>query len=156
MSVFLIGRLKIKIATITLDNASANDVAARNLLSKFSARGSMFFHGKFFHVRCSAHILNLLVSDGLKAIEPLIENIRQTVKYLKKSPSRLYKFSEIVKSFNISTKQGLCLDVPTRWGSTYKMLERAFTFKNVFCIMQIWMPNIDGSHLVKNGGYTLK
>ena len=77
-----------------------------------------FFHVKFFHVRCSAHILNLLVSDGLKAIEPLIENIRQTVKYLKKSPSRLYKFTEIVKSLNMSTKRGLCLDVPTRWGST--------------------------------------
>ncbi|KAM0926139.1 hypothetical protein ACQ4PT_003946 [Festuca glaucescens] len=148
-----------KFATITLDNASANDVAARQLLSKFTARGSMFFHGKFFHVRCSAHILNLLLSDGLKAIEPLIENIKQTVKYLKKSPSRLYKFSEIVRSLNISTKQGLCLDVPTRWGSTHKMLEPLsvpLASKMLFCIMQIWMPIIGGSHLVKNGGYMLK
>ncbi|VAH14919.1 unnamed protein product [Triticum turgidum subsp. durum] len=125
-------KIEDKIATITLDNASSNDVAARQLMSKFKARGSVFFHGKFFHVRCSAHILNLLVSDGLKAIEPLIENIRQTVKYLKKSPSRLYKFTEIFKSLNMSTKRGLCLDVPTRWGSTYKMLEHAFSFKNAF------------------------
>jgi hypothetical protein len=87
-------KIEDKIATINLDNASSNDVAARQPMSKFTARGSMFFHGKFFHVRCSAHILNLLVSDGLKAIDSLIENIRQTVKYLKKSPSRLYKFSE--------------------------------------------------------------
>jgi hypothetical protein len=37
-------------------------------------------------VRCCAHILNLIVSDGLKEIDESIVKVRSAVKYVKSSP----------------------------------------------------------------------
>ena len=48
------------------------------------------------------------------------------------SPQRLHKFSEIVKNMRLPGAKKLILDVPTRWNSTYSMLEYALQFKNVF------------------------
>ncbi|KAL0462646.1 UNVERIFIED_CONTAM: Zinc finger BED domain-containing protein RICESLEEPER 2 [Sesamum latifolium] len=47
-------------------------------------------------------------------------------------PSRLYRFMEIVKQLQLPTTKGLILDVPTRWNSTYGMLESAMVFRDVF------------------------
>ena len=121
-----------KIFTITLDNASSNDLAVRVLKENFEGKEKLHFGGKIFHVRCCAHILNLMVQDGLTEVRDVIENIRESVKYLKLSPSRLYKFNEIVKSLKLSTSKRLILDVPTRWNSTYAMLECALENKSVF------------------------
>ncbi|PKA52694.1 Putative AC transposase [Apostasia shenzhenica] len=102
--------------------------------------------GRFFHVRCTAHILNLMVQNGLKVISKVISNIRDSVLYLKRSPSRLYKFGEIARQLGISTCRGLRIDVPTRWNSTFKMLDAAFYYKVVFpeyaCrdLHYIWLP----------------
>ena len=62
----------------------------------------------------------------------MIENIRESVKYLNLSPSRLYKFNEIVKSLKLSTSKRLILDVPTQWNSTYAMLECSLENKSIF------------------------
>jgi hypothetical protein len=40
-------------------------------------------------------------------------------------------FSEIARGLDLSCKK-LILDVPTRWNSTYLMLETAIKFKEVF------------------------
>ncbi|XP_038987604.1 zinc finger BED domain-containing protein RICESLEEPER 2-like [Phoenix dactylifera] len=121
-----------KVSTITLDNASSNDTAVKVLRDNFAIKGKLYFSGKIFHVRCCAHVLNLMVQDGLAEIRDVIENIRESVKYLKMSPSRLHKFTEIVKQLKLSTSKILQLDVPTRWNSTYEMLESALEFKPVF------------------------
>ena len=44
-----------KIMTITMDNASSNDNAAKRLMDKIIARKSAKFIPKYFHVRCCAH-----------------------------------------------------------------------------------------------------
>ena len=51
--------------SITLDNASNNDTATTNLSAKLLARKNGQFDPKYFHVRCAAHIVNLVVNDGL-------------------------------------------------------------------------------------------
>ncbi|XP_062003222.1 zinc finger BED domain-containing protein RICESLEEPER 2-like [Rosa rugosa] len=138
-----------KICTITLDNASANDAAVRNLKDNFALKGRLLLKGKIFHVRCSAHVLNLMVQDGLTEIQKIILNIRESVKYFKMSPSRLHKFVEIVKQLQLPTSKRLILDVPTRWNSTYAMLEAALVFKEVFPRYQErdpyyqWLPSVD-------------
>ncbi|XP_072990304.1 zinc finger BED domain-containing protein RICESLEEPER 2-like [Typha latifolia] len=121
-----------KVSTITLDNASANDVAAKTIMNNFQVRDKLYFKGLIFHVRCCAHILNLVVQDGIHVIQDVIENIRCSVTYLKKSPSRMYKFGEIARQLSVPTSKGLALDVATRWNSTYVMLEHAFVYQKVF------------------------
>ena len=57
-----------KVSTITLDNASSNDSAVRTLRDHFAEKGNLYFNSKIFHVRCCAHVLNLMVQDGLSEI----------------------------------------------------------------------------------------
>ena len=81
----------------------------------------------------------------------MIENIRESVKYLKLSPSRLYNFNEIVKSLKLSTSKRLILDVPTRWNSTYAMLECALENKSVFHGTRKGTTTINGCHPMRIG-----
>lgn len=122
-------KIEDKVITITLDNASNNDVAVRNLKAKLLARKSTCFVAKYFHVRCCAHIINLVVNDGIEPLGHLIDNLRQTVKDIKRSPSRMHKFVEICRSLALDIGGGLKLDVLTRWSSTYHMLKVSIAYK---------------------------
>ncbi|XP_075659050.1 zinc finger BED domain-containing protein RICESLEEPER 2-like [Castanea sativa] len=111
--------LENKVCTITLDNANNNDAAVRIL--KDAIKRKLMLGGKIFHVRCCAHVINLLVQDGLSEIEMVIENVRESVKYLITSEARLIKFGEIAKQLQLPSKK-LILDCPTCWNATYAML----------------------------------
>ncbi|CAM8907259.1 unnamed protein product [Rhodiola kirilowii] len=120
-----------KLATVTVDNASYNDVAVKNLKEVLSYQRKLPFDGMFFHVRCCAHIVNILVQEGLQEIGDIVYNIRETVKHIEKSSHRIKMFGDVVKKWRLSGKK-LILDCPTRWNSTYKMLACALEFKDVF------------------------
>ncbi|CAN1750153.1 Zinc finger BED domain-containing protein RICESLEEPER 2 [Linum perenne] len=120
-----------KIWTITLDNAAYNDLAMRTLKNTLTFVSKLPLSGEIFHVRCCAHILNLLVQCGLKEIEGIIENVRQSVKHIAMSEQRVNWFREIAKQLRLSGKK-LTLDCCTRWNSTYFMLSGASEFKAVF------------------------
>jgi hypothetical protein len=122
-------KIEDKVASITFDNAASNDLAVKFLLAKFENRKALWFEGKFLHVRCCAHILNLVVQDGLKMIEHLTDKVRETIKYIKKSNNRFYKFQNDIDSLNIGRSKGMVLDCCTRWGSTFKMLDSAFHYR---------------------------
>ncbi|XP_055803527.1 zinc finger BED domain-containing protein RICESLEEPER 1-like [Solanum dulcamara] len=121
-----------KIITITVDNASSNDVMVKELHKQIVNWGSNMKCGNHLHVRCMAHILNLIVQDGLKEVGPSIKRVRQMVKYVRQSPARIRKFKECCELKNINSKKSLCLDVPTRWNSTYLMLDAAQHFESAF------------------------
>ena len=116
---------------MTVDNASYNDVAVRMLKDNLSYKNRLSLSGKLLHVRCCAHILNLLVQDGLSEIGEIIKNVRESVKYVIQSESRLNIFGDIVKQLKLTSKQ-LILDCCTRWNATYFMLSSALEFKDVF------------------------
>lgn len=59
--------LERKISTITLDNCTTNDKAVEDLLDKLDS-SSLMLGGKLLHMRCCAHILNLIVKDGLAVL----------------------------------------------------------------------------------------
>ena len=99
-------KIEDKIISITLDNASNNDVVVRGLKAKFAARGSYCFVLKYFHVHCCAHIINLVVTDGTATISHLTSNVRESVKYIKKAVSRLHKFVEICRSLAMNIGEG--------------------------------------------------
>ncbi|XP_057811535.1 zinc finger BED domain-containing protein RICESLEEPER 2-like [Salvia miltiorrhiza] len=120
-----------KVWTITLDNASNNDVAVRILKENLLFRHTLPLGGQIFHVRCCAHILNLLVKDGLSSIQDVISKVRESVKYVAASEARVIMFGEIAKQLELSSKK-LVLDCVTRWNATYFMLSCALEFKAVF------------------------
>jgi hypothetical protein len=73
-----------------------------------------------------------VVNDGLKTNELSISKIRTALKFVRSSTQRMDKFKECVGFARITSQKSLCLDVPTRWNSTYLMLETAEKFQVAF------------------------
>ncbi|XP_011080812.1 zinc finger BED domain-containing protein RICESLEEPER 2-like [Sesamum indicum] len=131
-----------KIHTISVDNASANDSAIENLKIYVKNKRRLLCEGKLFHVRCCAHILNLIAQDGLSDIKDIVDVIRDSVEYVRRSDARFKIFSEIVKQLNLPDKK-LVDDCRTRWNSTYEMLAAAIKFKDVFPMFADREPHYD-------------
>ena len=62
-----------KLIAIAVDNCSTNDCMIEKIKNKWSH--ALLLGGRLFHMRCCAHILNLVVRDGLKVIVDDIEKI---------------------------------------------------------------------------------
>ena len=130
-----------KIFSITLDNARNMDNMQELLRNKLDQQDALVSHGAFFHIRCSAHILNLIVQDGLKVLGDSLVKVRESVKYVQGSESRVMKFQECIKLVNLDSSKGLWLDVTTRWNSTFLMLERFLYYANAFKMLPMEDPN---------------
>lgn len=76
-----------KVFTVTVDNAKANDKALR--LFTESCReikpNALVKDGALLHMHCCAHILNLIVRDGLCEVKEIVMAIRNAVKYVRSS-----------------------------------------------------------------------
>ncbi|XP_050875967.1 zinc finger BED domain-containing protein RICESLEEPER 2-like [Lathyrus oleraceus] len=120
------------VSTITVDNASSNDVAVAYLKKRVHIKNGLMGEADFFHMRCCAHILNLIVNDGLKEQDSSVSSIRNAVRFVRSSPQRALKFKECVEFSRITCRKHLCLDVSTRWNSTYMMLDAAEKFQTAF------------------------
>ncbi|XP_038686229.1 zinc finger BED domain-containing protein RICESLEEPER 2-like [Tripterygium wilfordii] len=81
-----------KILTLTVDNASSNNLVIDFLKKKTQHRKGTILRHEFLHLRCCAHILNLIVTDGLKDMDECITKVRNAVKYVRSSPQRLKAF----------------------------------------------------------------
>ncbi|PON58586.1 LOW QUALITY PROTEIN: Ribonuclease H-like domain containing protein [Trema orientale] len=84
--------------------------------------------GEFMHLRCCAHIIKLIVSGGLKDLNQSISVIN-AVRYIWSSPARLVKFKACFEKEKIDYKGLLVLDMPTRWNSTYMILDVAIKLR---------------------------
>ncbi|KAH0657808.1 hypothetical protein KY289_026556 [Solanum tuberosum] len=93
--------------TVTVDNASSNDVVVLELSKKLDLWGTNMMDGKHLHVR-------------------------QMVKYVRSSSTRTRNFLKCVEMQKIESDEMLSLDVPTRWNSTYLMLDTAEKFEKAF------------------------
>lgn len=114
--------LEHRVFAITLDNASNNDSFVNYLKENLVAKHLLLSQGNLFHFRCAAHVLNLIVQEGLKEMSEAVKNIRDSVKYVKSTESRKERFEKLIKVVGISCKKRPPLDVVTRWNSTYHML----------------------------------
>lgn len=78
--------------TITMDNCSTNNVVARSFIDQYEPRGLLLLNGRHLQVLCWAHIINLVVQDGLDEIKESIFKVESAVKYVKSSPRRKMEF----------------------------------------------------------------
>lgn len=120
-----------KIFGIVLDNCTTNDALVREMLYILKPKNALLVSGELFHVRCGAHILNLIVQEGLEALRDVIRNIRETVKYVRHSQSRIERFEKVSKQVH-APQTKLFYDVPTRWNSTFLMLVDSLKFREAF------------------------
>ncbi|KAK2641400.1 hypothetical protein Ddye_023163 [Dipteronia dyeriana] len=121
-----------RVLTVTADNARSNNDAILYLSKIVYSWNGAIMNADHMLLRCSAHILNLIVIEGLKDYHESISKIHNVVRYVRGSPARLYKFKSCAEREKISSKKPLYLDVPTRWNSTYLMLESAEKFQKAF------------------------
>ncbi|KAG8634406.1 hypothetical protein MANES_17G029905v8 [Manihot esculenta] len=91
-----------RVFTMTVNNASSNDVAVTYLKKK--------------------------INENIEAVK----RVREAVRYVRQSPARLQKFKSCCEMEGIQSKCHLSLDVSTRWNSTYLMLRTAKKFENAF------------------------
>jgi hypothetical protein len=80
-----------KVFTLTVDNAGNNNRACE--ISVEYQKRELMLEGAHFHVRCCAHILNILVQDGMNIIHDAIRKIRELLKHIVSSPSRIQAFN---------------------------------------------------------------
>ena len=118
-----------KLLTVTVDNASSNNGLINFLKRKTMNRKGTILEHEYIHMRCCAHILNLIVRDGLKEIDDSILKVRNCVRFVKSSPQKWKTFLLCAEKEKITRKSFVCLDVPSRWNSTYMKLERAEKFQ---------------------------
>ena len=119
-------RIRDKIFTITLDNASNNDSAIQRLKRFWKIKED---HAKLFHVRCCTHIFNLIVKDGLKQVDGTLGKIRGIAYSINCSQEKHELFFYCCKIENMKRKN-ISLDIPIRWNSTYKLLQNITNIKN--------------------------
>jgi len=103
-----------KVFTITLDNSRANDTMQEMLHDTLNVHTHLPCGGEFFHVRCGAHVLNLIIKEGLKLIDVGMSKVKDLVKYATSSEGRKLKFEEIVLGLGTDCARNLWLDCPTR------------------------------------------
>jgi len=101
-----------KVSTITLNNCSTNDTAVPYLVRKIG-KSKLLGEGKLLHMRCCAHILNLIVKDVLEMLKDAIENFRDSVACWTATPKRVEKFEEIAKYVHVNIDKKIGLDCKT-------------------------------------------
>ena len=124
-----------KISTVILDNCSTNDAIVERLKRLLSIE-SMILGDNFFHMRCAAHILKLIVKNELLVIESGITCVRNSVSYWSWSPKRVETFELACRQMQMDVKKW-GLDFPTRWNSTFEILELVVKYKSIFFLTAI-------------------
>jgi hypothetical protein len=93
-----------KVSTLTLDNCTTNDAVIPLIVRKIG-KNNLIADDKLLHMHCCAHILNLIVNDGLDELKSVIENIRDSVAYWTATPKRVEKFEEIAKHCKVKIEK---------------------------------------------------
>lgn len=90
--------------------------------------GTSLMDSNHLHIRCLAHIVNLIGQDGIKQENISSKWFRQAVRYIRKSPTKWKMFQECCEDENL-VKNFINADVHTRWNFTYMMLRRVTKYE---------------------------
>ncbi|KAH9671556.1 BED-type domain-containing protein [Citrus sinensis] len=137
-----------RLFTITVDNASANKVAITYVKKKLAnwSVNSMILNGLYMHVRCSAHIINLIVQDGLAEVNHLVASIRNAVK-MKEDDGHYVNW--FVEDEGEKKREGPPSD--DDWGNARRKVEELKSnIKEL--LMKLYNSYIGGSDVRNSGG----
>ena len=120
--------MKQKLLTISVDNATNNDSFITIMIQKYPS------FTKEHHIRCFAHVLNLAAQQIMKEQDARIERLRNLMKEFRLSPLKKKSLQELFESLEMEGKFVTpIMDSPTRWNSTFDMIERPLRLKQ--CII---------------------
>ena len=129
-----------KVIAITTDNGSNIVSGCKKLVDHFNPSNEIT---KLTHFRCAAHVLNLVVNEGLSSSSNLyIKKLRKLIKKIRGSALLIDDLKHIFQS---DDETFLCpiLDIKTRWNSTFNMIERAIKIKLQLEILKIRHENLN-------------
>lgn len=84
-----------------------------------------------WHMPCFAHTLNIVVKDGLSAVDELTETrekVKRIIGHFKSSCVSMEKLLKYQRKMKLPEYK-LVQEIETRWNSTYLMLERFLAIK---------------------------
>jgi hypothetical protein len=144
--------LQSKTLCITTDNASNNDTMIATLEEKLGEVEDNIFTSSWCHVRCLAHVINIVCQDVLKGLKALdrknidrfleddnnfcessfsvlaIDKISIMIRKIRRSPRQFEKFKQACVLKGLKPLMPI-IDVSTWWNSTYDMLFRSTTYR---------------------------
>lgn len=82
------------------------------------------------HFGCYAHTLNLIVQDALKLAPSVLQNVKLIVAHFRRSSKATSLFLDNQRKAGIAVPRKLLIDVPTRWNSTFFMIQRFTELEN--------------------------
>ncbi|KAF2302755.1 hypothetical protein GH714_004968 [Hevea brasiliensis] len=101
-----------KVMCIIIDNASSNDSAISQLKKRLLIlkKNAFVVGGDAFHMRCCAHIIQLVVMDRLDAVQGSIRRIRDVVKHVNRYNNRFQVefWDELPSEFDWHNARILC------------------------------------------------
>ncbi|GKA89619.1 zinc finger BED domain-containing protein RICESLEEPER 2-like protein [Tanacetum coccineum] len=113
-----------------VDNASVNDSAIDFMKMILEKSYNCLLKGKWMHIRFAAHVINLIVQDGMKKVDNSIKSIRCAVKWIKNLGTRIEK-----------------------WNSTYAMLEVAHVYEDAFARYDL--EDVDFGNHIRSKGHSV-
>lgn len=119
-----------KVFAITADGAKNEDAGIRQLNTLRGMRGNL----PIKRLYCVAHLINNVVDDGLKDLDPTIEKVRNITFCIRLSPSMTSKLRQLQIDAHRRPLM-VVKDVRTRWNSTYMMIERYFKLESFIAII---------------------
>ncbi|XP_059441769.1 zinc finger BED domain-containing protein RICESLEEPER 2-like [Corylus avellana] len=121
--------------TITVDNVLANKWGIDHIKGRMQKKPKTVLGGEFIHMRCAAHILNIVVKEDIDDLKDCVGIIKNGVKYVRSLPSRFAKFKSCIVRENIKCGKMVCLDVAARWNSTYYLLSTTEKYQKTFDLL---------------------
>ncbi|XP_050278193.1 zinc finger BED domain-containing protein RICESLEEPER 2-like [Quercus robur] len=159
-----------KLSTVTMDNCSTNDAVIKIILDKLQ-RGALIMCGSMLHMRCAAHVLNLIVQDVLDVIGSCIEKVRESVGFWTTSTKRRQKFEETAQQAHVECTKELALDCESsykcipmeeEWEMASNICERLAVFHKVtelfsgtsYPTTNLFFPKVCGIKIALNSWFT--
>ncbi|GMH23017.1 hypothetical protein Nepgr_024860 [Nepenthes gracilis] len=122
------------------DLFTREDIVCR-IKDHLSQNRPLLCNARLFDVRCAAQVLSLLVEDAMDALHEVTHKIRKSIRYIKSSQTMQGKFSEIAQQVGIDNEKSLSLDCPTKWNSTFFMLETVLAYRAAFALLREQDPS---------------